>query len=126
MPSVSASCRDIVALSDDEAPVTREPASSSREIPWVAAAVAADVTALSDEEALPERHRKRKRGNKASYVLVRGAVARALAGSCRCCKCLHGFRDALDDLTSLRVRLLGLHKQDMDEEALGLLKLCFC
>ena len=117
---------DIVALSDDEAPVTSEPAASSHEIRQAAA----NVTALSDDEAveaLPDKPQKRKRSRRVSYVLVRGAVVRALAGACRCRRarddnrnCLDGFQDALDDLTALRVKLLSLHKQDMDEEALGL------
>ena len=122
----SGKCRDIVALSEDEAPVTSEPAASSHEIRQAAA----NVTALSDDEAveaLPDKPQKRKRSRRVSYVLVRGAVVRALAGACRCRRarddnrnCLDGFQDALDDLTALRVKLLSLHKQDMDEEALGL------
>ena len=114
-----------MALSDEEAepPVTGRASSSSPAIP---APFVSDVTNLSDEEPVRERPEKRKRVKEISYVKVRSAVIRSLNGSCQCRRvradkrnCLDAFRGQLDDITSLRVRLLSLHKLDMDEEVPG-------
>ena len=123
MPTV---CQDIVALSDEETepPVPGGSASSSSRA--IEGPSVAHVTSLSDEEEVRDRPQKRK-AKEISYAQVRSAVIRSLNGSCQCRRvradkrnCLDAFRGRLDDITSLRVKLLSLHKLDMDEEVLGL------
>ena len=90
------------------------------------------VALLSDDEPLDVQHHSRpeKRPVKASLPVIasqckRQQLARLVGSLCACARlrksrarssCFRQFQGSVDELVQLRVRLLSLHKQDMDNE----------